>query len=281
MKVLIVTYRRPDLLTSCVSHLESYFPMSDLLVVDNKSEDSPEIIEYCMASGIAIEPNAENEGFAKAVNIGMERLLQQSPDRWVLLLNPDAEVLTDPKAVAESAGTRTACMTTFNAADAYLWDCEKPIPNPWRAAWEDSGFGSIRLPQPLGSRYRFLNKRHRGYLVGCYLLIATAAWQRIGPFDERFWLYSEEADWCLRAYRSEMECTVVPVVGYRHHAGQTTQGDSASERQASLAYWNSRKLLLDKHWGRTGTYAYRILVTILIKFRAFAYLVRNSYAPFK
>lgn len=261
MKVLIVTYRRPDLLKSCVSHLEQYFAMSDLLVVDNHSDDSAAIDEYCSAANIAIIRNHDNEGFAKAVNKGMRQLHEGAGDPWVLLINPDAVVLTDPKDLVNVADTQTACITTFNAADTYPWDCEKPIPNPWRAAWEDSGFGRIRLPQPLGSRYRSLRSSHKGYLVGCYLLISTAAWNRVGPFDERFWLYSEEADWCLRAHQSGMDCKVAPLVGYRHHAGQTTAGSSASERRAVAAYWDSRSLFLEKHWGRVGLRMYRSLVT--------------------
>lgn len=257
MKVLIVTYRRPDLLKSCVSHLERYFAMSDLLVIDNHSEDSAAIFQYCASAGISITCNDENEGFAKAVNIGMRLIQESSGDSWVLLLNPDADVLTDPRHLTGFAQPTTACITTFNAAAEHPWDCERPIPNPWRAAWEDSGFGRFRLPQPLGSRYRSFRTHRNGYLVGCYLLVATAAWQRVGPFDERFWLYSEEADWCLRAHQAGLDCLVAPILGYRHEAGQTSKGSSASELKASGAYWESRALFLDKHWGRVGTGTYR------------------------
>lgn len=257
MKVLIVTYRRPDLLESCVAHLERYFAMSDLLVIDNHSEDSAAIFQFCTTAGIAMIRNDENEGFAKAVNKGMRLIQESSGDPWVLLLNPDADVLTDPRDLTGFAQPNTACITTFNAAAEHPWDCEKPIPNPWRAAWEDSGFGRFRLPQPLGSRYRSFRKHRNGYLVGCYLLVATTAWQQVGPFDERFWLYSEEADWCLRVHQAGLDCVVAPILGYQHEAGQTSKGSSASERQASDAYWESRALFLDKHWGRVGTGAYR------------------------
>ena len=263
MKVLIVTYRRPDLLKSCVSNLERYFAMSDLLVIDNHSEDSAAVFQYCATAGIAIIRNDENEGFAKAINKGMRLIQEQSGDPWVLLLNPDAEVLTDPRDLTKSAQPTTACITTFNAAAEHPWDCEKPIPNPWRAAWEDSGFGRFRLPQPLGRRYRSFRTHRNGYLVGCYLLVSSKAWQRVGPFDERFWLYSEEVDWCLRAHQAGLDCVVAPIMGYRHEAGQTSTGSAASEHRATVAYWESRALFLDKHWGRIGTGTYRTAVTAL------------------
>lgn len=264
MKVLIVTYRRPDLVERCLSQAAQYFGMSDLIVVDNKSDDSPEIAAICAAKGIELIQNPENAGFARAVNIGMRHVTaHESPDPWVLLLNPDAEVLCDPQSLTRLAVSNTACITTFNAAEAAPWDCEKPIPNPWRAAFDDAGLGWIRIPQPFGSRYRSYSPDHRGYLVGCFLLISTAAWIRIGEFDERFWLYSEETDWCLRAHNEGLTCLVVPILGHRHEAGQTTEGSVVAESLAHSAYHKSRRLFIEKHWGRMGLITYTFTCSAL------------------
>lgn len=253
----MVTYRRPDLVERCIASIGRYVDTSDLLIVDNKSEDSSEIAELCAARDIAIIQNVDNAGFAKAVNIGMRRIMAQSPpNSWVLLLNPDAEVLCDPRRLPEYADPNTACITTFNAAEPAPWDCEKPIPNPWRAAVDDAGLGWLRLPQPFGSRYRSYSPNHKGYLVGCFLAISTAAWTRIGEFDEGFWLYSEETDWCLRAHQEGLTCRVVPILGHKHEAGQTTQGSSDAESLAQNAYHKSRRFFIEKHWGRMGLIVY-------------------------
>lgn len=274
-KVLIVTYRREDLLKRCVGQLCRHFELSDLLVVDNQSAESDAIADYCEATGVAILRNTANDGFAKAVNRGMRCLIDDGAD-WVLLINTDADLLADPKGLVQSPDPGWACITTFDGAAQRPWDCEKPIPNPWRAAWEDAGFGRFRLPQPLGSRYRSFSDRHKGYLVGCFLLISAAAWKHIGEFDERFWLYSEETDWCLRAYGAEMECKVIPVVGYRHEARQSSSGSAEASRKSTDAYWNSRLLFLEKHWGSKGMHAYKILFRSLTALRKFAGILRQS-----
>lgn len=267
MKVLIVSYRREDLLRRCVSQLSTYFTMSELLVVDNHSDNSAAIAKFCAAEGIEVLPNPSNEGFAKAVNTGMRSILHGGQESWVLLINPDTELFTDPRKLIAASDVNTACITTFDSGASSPWDCKKPIPNPWRAAWEDSGFGRFRLPQPLGSRYRSFSDRHRGYLVGCFLIVSTAAWIRIGEFDERFWLYSEESDWCMRVHQSGMTCKVIPILGYRHYAGQTSSGDAAARRRAENAYAASRKIFIEKHWGRLGLRVYNLSLSSLTTLR--------------
>ncbi|WP_220096748.1 glycosyltransferase [Mycolicibacterium sarraceniae] len=280
MKVLIVAYRREDLLRRCVDQLRSYFALSDLLIVDNRSEESQSIADYCLSMDIAIIRNEHNEGFAKAVNIGMRHLSDSGDDPWVFLLNPDTELLVDPNELVRFSTASSACLTTFDAAAKSPWDSEKPIPNPWRAAWEDSGLGRLRLPQPLGSRYRSFSQNHKGYLVGCFLLVSTAAWQRVGPFDERFWLYSEETDWCLRAYKEGMDCQVIPVLGYRHYARQASLGDPAVEVRSMNAYRKSRKLFIEKYWGGLGIRSYELLLSLLLRLRrvaSYAHRLPGSY----
>jgi GT2 family glycosyltransferase len=278
MKVLIVTYRRVDLLRRCVSQLEAYFELSDLLVVDNMSSESESIADFCAGNGIRILRNETNEGFAKAVNQGMRQLLTNGPpDPWVLLINPDTELLTDPNELPQFANSDSACLTTFDGAAALPWDCEKPIPNPWRAAWEDAGFGRLRIPQPLGSRFKAFSEHHKGYLVGCFLIVSTAAWKQVGEFDERFWLYSEETDWCLRVYRAKMVCQVVPMVGYRHEARQASSGNSDAAQRSTDAYRQSRMLFIEKHWGSRGLRTYRALFVSLAGTRRSTQTVRRFW----
>jgi len=274
LKVLLVSYRREDLLRRCVTQLESYFSTSDLLVVDNHSEESPAIADFCVARGIDIIRNDTNEGFAKAVNAGMRRL--GSADPWVLLINPDTEVLIDPRQLTRFTTEKCACITAFNAAGSHPWDCERPIPNPWRSAWEDADLGWIRLPQPFGSRYRTFSDRHRGYLVGCFLIVSTQAWEKIGPFDERFWLYSEETDWCLRAHHLGLDCTVVPVMGYRHEAAQSVVGDAEAEARSAAALRTSRRLFIEKHWGTGGLRSYLMMERTLTAARIVLGSIRRT-----
>ncbi len=280
MKVLIVTFRRLDLLSRIFDQLTEFFHPAELLVVDNHSDESDSIAAFCAAKGIEIMRNQTNEGFSRAVNLGMSRLvgtgLEDVP--WVLLLNPDAELLIDPRRLPAFASRHAAALTTFDASAERPWDSEKPIPNPWRSAWEDAGLGRFRLPQPWGSRYRRFSERHRGYLVGCLLLISTKAWREVGPFDERFWLYSEEVDWCHRAYAAGYSCEVVPIPGYRHYAGQSSEGDPEVASKTAQAYQTSRRLFIQKNWGTGGVRTYSFLLSAFSTLKKSARIARSVNA---
>src|SRR5262249_3927309 len=55
-----------------------------------------------------------------------------------------------------------------------------------------------------------------GYLTGCCLLATRVAWQRVGELDERYFLYAEDTDWCLRARAAGFRLLFVPTARLWH-----------------------------------------------------------------
>jgi GT2 family glycosyltransferase len=111
-------------------------------------------------------------------------------------------------------------------------------------------------------------------VVGAFLCARAEAIASIGPMDERFFLYSEEIDWCLRAHQAGWDVRHLPAMTVTHHAGRRDRGDL----MAQLAY--SRSLFARKHHGALGALGIRAALAVghllRIALRAPQALVRGS-----
>jgi GT2 family glycosyltransferase len=87
-----------------------------------------------------------------------------------------------------------------------------------------------------------------GYVSGACFAGRVAALERIGGFDERFFLYYEEADWCRRALAAGWRLAVAAGVRATHEM----YASSASEARARAFYYRSRYLFVRKHYTAAG-----------------------------
>jgi GT2 family glycosyltransferase len=90
--------------------------------------------------------------------------------------------------------------------------------------------------------------------LGACMLVRRSSWDDVGPFDEGFFLYCEEVDWCMRARARGWGIVHVPGAIVVHHGGVS----AASARPASMAHlYRSRQRLNAKHRGRAFQVAAR------------------------
>jgi GT2 family glycosyltransferase len=190
-----------------------------VLVVDNGSSDgSAEAIgrEFPDVEMLALP---ENRRFAGGCNAGLERSLGQGADA-VMLLNNDTEAepgLCERLLLALERDPRAA-------AAAPLICFQQPSDRIWYAGG--------RCAPALGfAAHRGLRRRDRGqyraveetdYLTGCCLLARREAWERVGFLDERYFIYAEDADWCLRARAAGFRLLFVPTARLWHKVSAST-----------------------------------------------------------
>jgi len=261
--VLVVSFRRPELLDRCLTAIRRHQPAANIYVWDNQSEDSARVEQLrSRFPTVRWHFSPENVGFARAVN---ELVAMAAPERSFVLLNPDAELSgpVDELVAAVDHGDRVAMAGPWIAsADLNPWDNARPAPNPISAAFDAAGLGRLIAIPGLRSRYRRAPARP-GYLSGACCAISMDAWRTVGPFDERFWLYSEEVDWALRARRQGWALRQLPRPLVRHDAGGTTTDDLELSKRSSELLRRSRELYLEKHFGRLGLASYRGLLRAL------------------
>jgi GT2 family glycosyltransferase len=237
--VVVVAFRSPDQLAHTLAALDRQFAVT---VVDNSS--SAEVRAVAHQWGATYVDAGSNRGFAAGVNIALRRLARSRAD--VLLLNPDAVIkpggvrklswfLHTPEN-AYVAAVAPRLEDTAGSQQKVVW----PLPAPGRMWLEAFGLGGIAI--------------RNTFVVGAVLLLRREALDDIGLFDERFFLYAEEADWQRRALASGWVSAVNPDV-VAEHAGAGTSVDS---RWRETLFHAAQQTYITKWYGRGGWRLYRV-----------------------
>lgn len=227
LEVVVVAYGSPGLLRRALE------PLAELpvTVVDNSS--MPEIAELCVELGVRYLDPGRNGGFAAGVNVALADRLR--PGGEVLLVNPDAVISAADVAVLHRALRARPDLASVGPAQ---------VDEHGRTARVDWW-----LPSPGGTWLEALGlarlRRDPSYVIGSLLLLRAEAIEQVGGFDERFFLYAEEADWAYRARRLGWRHAAVPEAR-AVHVGAGTGGDP---RRREAHFHASQERYLRKHYG--------------------------------
>lgn len=216
--VVIVTYNSVRLIDECLTSLLGHPPVRQSMqvwVVDNASRDgtAAHVVQYYPS--VRVLENRRNLGFAGGCNRG----IRASTGRYALLLNPDARV----------------CAGTIDTMVSYLEDLPKVGAVGPRMVGLDGrvqpscrsfptlravvlrGTGLDRLFPNSQSVRRYLlsdwdhqQARQVDWVLGGCMLLRRQALDQVGLFDEGFFMYYEDIDWCLRAKRAGWQVHYVP-----------------------------------------------------------------------
>jgi N-acetylglucosaminyl-diphospho-decaprenol L-rhamnosyltransferase len=227
----------------------------DVVVVDNGSTDGTrELVETQFPAARVVE--SENHGFAHANNRGA----MTSAARYILFLNPDTEIVEgtfgelvaamDARPDVGLAGVRQL------TGDGTLWPTIRYFPSVSRAIGE--ALVSERWPRrPAWAGERELDLRRYEREVECdwtsgsFMFARREALLSAGLLDERFFIYSEEPDLCLRLLRAGWRTVHLPGMTIVHHAGK---GGLRPRMVAQDAF--TRKQYAQKHFSRPRRSAY-------------------------
>lgn len=204
LSIIIITYNSSRCIASCLDSIfqnQVNFPFN-IILIDNDSKDKAEtkkIISVYQKNNIFILDNNENLGFAKAVNQGIKYAKQRFNSNYFLLLNPDATLKDDCLAQLKKTASQNEALGLLSAK----------IVNPQNSAvWFSHAyidwlsFKTKHSPLPTAPFNNNSALQKVSYLTGCCLLIKNTTIEKIGFFDERFFLYYEDADFSLRAQQA-------------------------------------------------------------------------------
>jgi GT2 family glycosyltransferase len=258
----VVTWNTAELTVQALRHLLDTDQGVDLrvLVRDNASSDgTAEAIARAVPEA-EIDDGDVNLGFAG----GMNTLIARSRAPWFLALNSDAW----PRAGAIRQLVDTATQRPRAAAvaprlerpDGTLEHSTHPFPSLTVAMTMAVG-GDRWFPRPLRDRlllegtWRHDRPRRVDWAVGAALLMRRSALEEVGGFDEQFFMYAEDLDWCWRADRLgwtiEFDPAAVVV-----HVGNASGTHRYGERRTRTYLRNTHRWYKAVHGSRRSA-AYR------------------------
>jgi GT2 family glycosyltransferase len=224
---VIVSFNTRDHLLRCVASLEEHarLPM-EIVIVDNGSADgSADAVRAAHPAARVIENHA-NLGFAAACNRG----LREARAPYCLLLNSDAQVcpgavlalvaVLDERPEVGIVGPRT--VGPDGGPQVSFGPDLTPV-SEWRQrrlvlALRDRRPSALREVEALSAR-----EQEPAWVSGACLLARKSALDAVGGFDERFFLYEEDADLCLRVRQEGWRVLYTPRAVVMHHLGQSME----------------------------------------------------------
>jgi GT2 family glycosyltransferase len=259
--VVIINWNSGNLLHACIDSLLSNDQsnlIAKIIIVDNFSNDDSQA-QIPNDHRIKLIQNNENLGFSRACNQGF---LMSDAD-YILLLNPDAEVLENSLA---SAVDFMHAHYNVDILGVQLLDerngkvqtsCAR-FPKPYRFLSHSLGlsklFPSVFHPPTLMTDWNHQESRYVDQVMGAFMFIRRNTFVRIGYFDERFFVYYEELDFSLRLHQSGGKSYFNADIQALHKGGGTTASVVDFRLYLSL---QSRLRYAQKHFSWMG---YRIVL---------------------
>jgi GT2 family glycosyltransferase len=239
----------------------------DVVVVDNESSDgAAELVERRFPQARVV--NCLNRGFPHANN----RALMTPLGRYVLFLNPDTEIADgnfgDLVSMLDNRPEIGLLGVKQLTGEGRLSPTIRRFPNAARAFGEALASERIpRTPSWLGEREldpdRYERECECDWTVGAFMLARREALFSAGFMDERFFLYSDEPDLCLRLHHAGWRILHSPAMTIVHHAGKAGVKPRLVAQEAF-----ARRLYAEKHFAPAHRRLYLAALSIRHGIRA-------------
>jgi len=267
LSVIIVSWNVRDLLQRCLQALvpSSKFqvPSSalnnlergtwnlELFVVDNASSDGSAAMLRQRFPQVRLIANESNLGFTHGNNQG----IAASQGRYVLLLNPDTEVVGDAVATLlaflEAHPDVGVVGPQLRYPDGSIQPSRRRFPTLATAFVESTVLQPLFAGSSLLRRYYVADQpddvtQDVDWLVGACLLVRREAIDQAGPLDEGFFMYSEELDWCRRIKQAGWRIVYLPAAQVIHYEGKSSEQNLAAR---DIRFHSSKVRYFRKHHG--------------------------------
>lgn len=256
LSICILTLNSVEYIRKCLKSIQQFPPDGgyEILVADNGSNDGTVTMLQDEYPAVKIILNKENLGFTKPNN----QMLRQAKGNFLLLLNPDTLLTED-------------CFNPqldFLKANPDVGISIPKVLNADGSFQKQSRRGEATPIEVIGYFFRLgklfpKNKPLNGYLVswlpenevaevkavsGSCMFIRRETWEQVGDFDERFFAYQEDSDYCRRARQKGWKVMYVPISHIIHYGGE---GGSKAQPIKSIYQWHrSYFLYYRKHFAK-------------------------------
>ena len=258
LSVIIVSWNVRELLKRAIQSVLDDANAAELaveiIVTDNASRDGTVEMLRADFPDVRVIANTKNVGFTGGNNLGLNAI---SNSRYIFLLNPDTELYP---------GALRAMINFMDApenarvgilgpqllyADGSPQSSRRRFPKFSTALFESTILEQWFPRNKLITAYRLLDTDNEAtqdvdWVVGAAMFVRRAVYDQIGGLDERFFMYSEELDWCKRAKDASWHVVYFPQARVKHYEGKSSEQVVA---QRDIYFHSSKVRYFKKHHG--------------------------------
>ena len=304
LSVIILNYNSGDYLQKCLQSISKSkidFNLLEIIVVDNCSTDkSLKLAESFLKKSkhliFDILHLTSNKGFAAGNNRGVEII--NSSSKYVLFLNPDTTVESNTfqkmidffeKNKPVDAAT---CFIKLAATGKMQPECHRGFPTPWRSFCYFTGISKL-FPKS-----GFFNGYFQGNLdttkthqieacVGAFLMVKKSVGQKIGWWNEKFFFYGEDLDFCFQLKENNFKLFFYPNCQITHFQGissglkkttsKLTQANRKTKVMIAKASTNAMRIFYQQNLFKKYSPITQALVLCGIKLLEFKRVFKAKY----
>lgn len=244
---------------------------AELIVVDNNSPDDSLTYLQPQFPGVHFIASAENLGFAKACNLG----LQQATGQYIVFLNPDTIVPEDcfrscirffethPQAGALG-------IKMLDGKGRFLKESKRAFPSPMTSLFKLFGLATLFPSSKTFSKYHLghlnENEDHEvDVLAGAFMMIPKEVLNKVGGFDETFFMYGEDVDLSYRIQKAGYTNYYFAGSHIIHFKGESTRKGTMNYVRM---FYNAMSIFVRKHYGGSRAGIFHFLIHLAIWVRA-------------
>lgn len=280
LSIIIINYNVKEFLQNLIHSLQKALSKitHEIIVVDNASDDgSVEFIRDKFPQ-IHLIVNKTNVGFSKANN----EALKISKGKFILLINPDTIVSEDTinrmiYFLNQNPDAGLAGCKILNPDGSLQLACRRSFPGPWTSFCKVTGLSTLFPKSKLFAKYNltYLDENSTyevDAISGSFMMMNREAYEKVGGFDEQFFMYGEDLDLCYRIQKNGYKVYYYPGTQIIHYKGESTKRSSLDETKY---FYNAMNLFVKKHF--SSFYLVEIILRTAIGFRKFfAFLGRRK-----
>ncbi len=229
LSICIVNWNTRDDLEQALSSvlLASLGLAREVVVVDNASRDQSAEMVARRFPQVQLVRSEVNLGFARGYNLAVSR----TSGRYLLILNPDTITRPGaPEALVRFLDTHPRVGAVgprlLNRDGSLQFSCRR-FPRPLAALFRNTPLGKWFPRNRYTREYLMTDCDHAteccvDWISGAAMGIRRETWEQVGGFDEGFFMYAEDMDWCWRARRAEWDISYLPTAEVMHCIGRSS-----------------------------------------------------------
>ncbi len=231
LSVIIVSFNTKQLLDDCLRSVETAVAPPggmEIIVVDNASEDGSQEMVADKYAHVRLIKSEDNLGFSAANNLGV----RASKGRVLLFLNSDTRISEDALVQPldyllvhpETGAITVRLIYPSGERDP---DNHRGFPTPWNAMCHFSGLSRLFPSKPRFNgyfqTYADFNSTHSVEVIaGSFMMMTRVLFDELGGWDETYFFYGEDIDFCYRINEAGYKIIYYPHVEVLHYKGASS-----------------------------------------------------------